>query len=425
MNSIPLISTDQELYNTVNRLIKEENSLAKEIIQLRSLNKALMLLTTLNYKLMFVDFSDNNVDPYALLEIVISDPVLMHMGIVGICLNYKQAKQLEKIRSGNIVVVLIKEDMNVHLPRIIKILKSNEELIVQKEVGSNLVHNISNDFELNNDPMEAVCFANIICNYLYNTNRVDITKKGLLNIALYEMLINAIEHGNCGISFEEKSDWLENDKYIGDLIAIKCKDPQIAEKRVKFQYTITPTKSYFYIEDMGNGFDWRKHQKSLEEEVDVFALHGRGIMMAKNLTSNLKYNEKGNAVSFELVHHIEEDTIIPDLYDEIEKSGTEKSSSQFFLKNLAINLYQVLNDSNNRELFTKDRKFNSELAFLLNNLQENTIVAIDDYENAMLSKDDFIKEILDKPSYALYLSRLLSKKIGKNLHEIQPVSVKQ
>lgn len=89
-----------------------------------------------------------------------------------------------------------------------------------------------------------------------------------------ELLTNALEHGNCNISFTEKTAWLFSGKEMIDLIIEKNKDPEIAAKRIHISYLITNEKSYFKIKDEGKGFDWH-YQMSREE--DEHQLHSNTI----------------------------------------------------------------------------------------------------------------------------------------------------
>ena len=43
--------------------------------------------------------------------------------------------------------------------------------------------------------------------------------KFLLQTSLMEMLLNALEHGNCNITYNEKTHWLESGHDILELIA--------------------------------------------------------------------------------------------------------------------------------------------------------------------------------------------------------------
>ncbi|MFH0976376.1 MAG: ATP-binding protein [Spirochaetota bacterium] len=118
----------------------------------------------------------------------------------------------------------------------------------------------------------------------------------LLRLGLREMILNAIEHGNLGITYEEKSEALINDTYR-KLIEDRRNDPVIANKKVVIEYQIDPDKAVFKIADQGNGFD---HKSALNKEVSLEnandSQHGRGILMSKDIFNEIKYNDTGNQV---------------------------------------------------------------------------------------------------------------------------------
>ena len=132
-------------------------------------------------------------------------------------------------------------------------------------------------------------------------------------MSIGEMLMNAIEHGNCGISYPEKTAWLKSNRNIMHLMQQKCQDPAVARRRVTFEYTIKPFSSTFFIADEGEGFN-------LQEIGDVtkgqnrFKQHGRGIFMTRAVTKILDYNEKGNEVRFEIDHQSDAESTIPRLF---------------------------------------------------------------------------------------------------------------
>ena len=108
--------------------------------------------------------------------------------------------------------------------------------------------------------------------------------------------MNSVEHGNLGISFEEKSESLANDEYFQILID-RQKDPKNITKKVHIEYSLLPERVEFRITDAGDGFD---HQKMLTRPKNDLSLipvgHGRGIMMAREFFDKIEFNEKGNSV---------------------------------------------------------------------------------------------------------------------------------
>ncbi len=127
------------------------------------------------------------------------------------------------------------------------------------------------------------------------TRYMDQKEVNMVRIAVREMIINAIEHGNFEISFEDKTEALYNDDYF-KILAMKQKDTNFNKRTVEIEYRITPERAEFSIIDQGKGFDHRKVIKKLNEANDEMLAHGRGIMMATNVFDEIKFNNKGNQV---------------------------------------------------------------------------------------------------------------------------------
>lgn len=109
-----------------------------------------------------------------------------------------------------------------------------------------------------------------------------------------ELLINAIEHGNLGISYTEKSQLLSEDRWA-DEIETRLKHPTYAARVVNVTLEKTTTASIVTITDHGDGFNWQAYLEFSPER--VFDLHGRGIAMSKATSfDKLEYLGKGNSV---------------------------------------------------------------------------------------------------------------------------------
>ncbi|MCP4137291.1 MAG: PAS domain-containing protein [bacterium] len=117
-----------------------------------------------------------------------------------------------------------------------------------------------------------------------------------LRIALREILMNAIEHGNLNITFNEKTEALKKNSYLA-LVAHRREDPRYRNRKVHIEFTIDAQKAMFVISDEGKGFDAKKFlNKEPEEENRKLLPHGRGLFMAKEIFDEISYNEKGNKV---------------------------------------------------------------------------------------------------------------------------------
>jgi len=118
----------------------------------------------------------------------------------------------------------------------------------------------------------------------------------IMQIALREVIINAIEHGNLGVTFEDKSESMMNDNYF-EVIKKRQLEPQNIEKKVHIDYSINSEKVIFIVADEGEGFNHEKFAKTSSEEMNEgFFTHGRGITMTKSAFDEVTYNKKGNHV---------------------------------------------------------------------------------------------------------------------------------
>ncbi len=114
-----------------------------------------------------------------------------------------------------------------------------------------------------------------------------------LKVGLEEMLKNAVEHGNLGISAGEKNSTLEKGTF-GELLRERVADPRLGGKRVLVCSAVTREELRVTIEDEGIGFDWRA-LPSLQAE-SLLHYSGRGIFLTRIYFDEVTYNERGNQV---------------------------------------------------------------------------------------------------------------------------------
>lgn len=116
----------------------------------------------------------------------------------------------------------------------------------------------------------------------------------LAAVGISEILINAIEHGNLGITYLEKTKLHETAEWLAE-IDRRLLLPANRHKTVKVVFHKTGGHINIRITDEGSGFDWRQYQ-TLDTN-RVFDNHGRGIIMARNLAfENMIYHGSGNDV---------------------------------------------------------------------------------------------------------------------------------
>ncbi len=419
MNTIPLVFSDVGLGANVAEIVMETYGETYDVLPIKDLRQAIDFLNIELPELLFIDFSDSELDGRALLDEIMNDRWLLQGGVIALCENPVAASEIEKIRGANIVVALAQDTLRDGLPRVLRIIQKNRRILFQRQIGLDLVQNISGSFSLQNDPLEASCYVNLVCNFLYNAGRLDIDSKADLGLALHEMLMNAIEHGNCGITYEDKEEWLQGDRYIMDLIEQRCQDPAIAKRRVTFEYAIGPASSSFLIADEGEGFNWRAMADPSNDE-NLLRRHGRGILMTKISTRNLSYNEKGNEVRFEIAHPDDVPAPAPGLFKNIEPRIVKKGDILFrqgepgnCIFYIVKGRYDVVVNDRTVSSMTPEDVFMGEIAFLLNSRRSATVRASTDGELIEMSKEHFVQAIKKTPHYAILLARLLAERIQR------------
>ena len=97
---------------------------------------------------------------------------------------------------------------------------------------------------------------------------------------LAELMLNAIEHGNLEIGYDEKSRLLETGTWREE-IARRLRLPEHAGKQARVSFDRQEREILFRIQDQGSGFDWQRYMELSPDR--AFHLHGRGIAMSRQL----------------------------------------------------------------------------------------------------------------------------------------------
>jgi len=117
-----------------------------------------------------------------------------------------------------------------------------------------------------------------------------------LRIGLREIIINAIEHGNLNITFEEKERALADGTYFR-FIQERQKDEKYSARKVTISSSLNPVRMIVSITDQGAGFDSeRMITRNIAKPEEAARYHGRGILIALQEFDEMKYNRKGNTV---------------------------------------------------------------------------------------------------------------------------------
>ena len=75
---------------------------------------------------------------------------------------------------------------------------------------------------------------------------------------ILELTLNAVEHDNLNIGYEQKMHLIEEEK-LEEEIAGRLRDPRDASRMATAQFARQSGRLSLQITDQGNGFDWQKY----------------------------------------------------------------------------------------------------------------------------------------------------------------------
>lgn len=111
---------------------------------------------------------------------------------------------------------------------------------------------------------------------------------------LYELLLNAVEHGNLGIGYDLKNRLLNSNEW-DDEIKRRLVLPENQTKHVNIAFQRQDKTLDIIITDQGKGFDWRPYMEI--EPSRATQANGRGIAKANLLSfDSLSYENGGRTV---------------------------------------------------------------------------------------------------------------------------------
>ena len=204
--------------------------------------------------------------------------------------------ELDMLCHNTILLVSSMHDFEMNACRIFKILHQNIQFVQSRFIQNDLGVRETGELVCDNDSFDITVYINLLLTYLSNSGRIDFEGRFLLQTALMEMLLNALEHGNCKISYEEKTRWLETGSDMLELIEQRNRQAEIGKRKIFINYEICGDETKFAIRDEGAGFDWRA---MLKKDIEP-GLHGMGIKMTERMVKSLSYNEIGNEVFFSI-----------------------------------------------------------------------------------------------------------------------------
>ena len=373
----------------------------------------------INYELpeiKVLDYTSPDIECADILSEIHGDPWLHYGGVIAVCKDHQQMKDLEALKDSNILTIQTLDDFSFHFIRLLRILWQNQKFLLNRGMQDDFGGEENGSFVCGNDPLDIRFYTSFLVNYLYSTNRISEDDRANLQMTLTELLTNALEHGNLCISYEEKTQWLETHGDIFGLIAQRTSDPRYANRQITITYSIGKVKSAFSIRDEGAGFDWRKYAEA--KSVQGSELHGRGIKLSLGLVTKMAYNERGNQVMFEINNQVNESNTVPTVMTNFETvkyadkqivcRQNEPTNDLFFI---VSGRFAVYSGRKLVSVLTPNDVFIGEMSFLLNDRRSATILSVGNSRLIRIPKAEFLKMIRKNPHYGLFLSRMLAQRL--------------
>lgn len=160
----------------------------------------------------------------------------------------------------------------------------------------NLMH-LANELEKVRNPLESLIQGEFRFKTIEEAQKLSVfiansTPNPKESLIICELFNNAIEHGNLGITYDEKSELIDNNALF-DEITRRLEMPEYRDRYAVLHFDKNEDRILLTLEDKGTGFDFLKYLHF--DEGRVFDNHGRGIAMANSML-DITYLGKGNKV---------------------------------------------------------------------------------------------------------------------------------
>ncbi len=241
------------------------------------------------FELILLDKHMPKLDGLGLLEKLKSDPAHKEIPVIMLTSDNYQQQVSEGLKAGA-SYYLTKPSADSVVRQVVR--KAISELKFKRELQSQIGRHAKGlqsmkraEFEIRTIE-EAKSLAIVLA---------DAGKDPLRSVNGYsELLLNAIEHGNLGITYDEKSQLLEDECWLEE-VEHRLKTPPYCDRKVSVLLARHSGTCTITICDQGKGFEWQKYLEFDPER--AFDLHGRGIALAKSsCLDDIRYVGCGNTV---------------------------------------------------------------------------------------------------------------------------------
>jgi len=378
-------------------------------------------LDYLRYEIPELVVLDTGEDPAAFVPVfegLEADPWLDSIGIILIVPDVEEV--IELYQGFNIAYFLNGHELDRNLGRVIRILDEKREFLNYDSIIKKITV-LSGELNFETDLLLVQYYSSLFSNYLFKEGLVDRGKKFSVKLTLEELLTNAMEHGNAGVSFDEKTRLQEEGKSIQDLVEERMKTPPWKDRRVTLAYSISPLSSRFTITDEGDGFDTSKLPTQNDMVATLDLSHGRGIYLSLHSADTVVYTPKGNEVLIEFGHNGKAERTIPEGFIQSEPRHLTPGDVVFWENTTGDHIYYIV--SGEYEVFVGGKKiatltpsdvFMGEMSFLLGNRRTATVTTSQPGKLVEISRHAFTEAVKQYPNYGIFLSKMLARRLRDN-----------
>lgn len=132
---------------------------------------------------------------------------------------------------------------------------------------------------------------------LETEGRIPLAERLGIRLGLVEIILNAIEHGNLAITYEEKTRALNAgpDGFL-ELVERRMEGAPYKDRSVLIRFLMDGDRCEWMITDDGDGFDWANIPDPNDPQ-NLLAMHGRGLLMTRLNFDEVVFEGRGNRVT--------------------------------------------------------------------------------------------------------------------------------
>ncbi len=242
-----------------------------------------------SFDVVLLDLMMPRLDGMGLLKRMKEDPRFRNVPVILQTADSAPERIAEGIRAG--AFYYLTKPLNLQILRSVvrAALESRQEFLrtagemAQGALAASLLHRAEFRYR---SPAEARALAALLVRVYPDPERVA--------VGVWELLINAVEHGNLELAFADKTRLMQERRLLAE-VQERLERPEFRDRTAVATLLREPGGLTLTVEDEGPGFDWLPYLELAPDR--AFHTHGRGIAMARALSfDEITYAGRGNRV---------------------------------------------------------------------------------------------------------------------------------